>query len=75
MNIGQIIKDRYKILELLGEGGMAFVYKAEDKQLKRTVAIKTLKPNIQILFKFLIGELKVNHFLLWNTLRAILLHQ
>ena len=44
MEIGQIIKERYEITQLLGEGGMSFVYKAIDKQLQRTVAIKTLKP-------------------------------
>jgi serine/threonine protein kinase len=44
MEIGQIIKERYERTQLLGEGGMSFVYKAIDKQLQRAVAIKTLKP-------------------------------
>ncbi|HID54752.1 MAG TPA: hypothetical protein EYP41_22285 [Anaerolineae bacterium] len=37
--IGHTIGERYKIEELLGQGGMSAVYKATDPNLKRTVAI------------------------------------
>ena len=42
MQIGQIIKERYEITQLLGEGGMSYVYKAIDKQLQRTVQSRRL---------------------------------
>ncbi len=41
--IGKILSNRYEILELIGEGGMAFVYKAKCRLLNRFVAIKVLK--------------------------------
>ena len=43
MLIGKRINDRYKILELIGGGGMSHVYLAEDMILNREVAVKVLR--------------------------------
>jgi len=40
--IGKLV-DRYQILELLGKGGMAMVYKARDTRLEREVALKIIR--------------------------------
>ena len=40
---GKIIGNRYEMIEKIGNGGMATVYKAKDLTLKRNVAIKVLK--------------------------------
>ena len=41
--VGKVLGNRYEILENIGTGGMATVYKAKCKVLNRKVAIKILK--------------------------------
>ena len=42
--IGRLLDNRYEIVEMIGVGGMAVVYKALDHRLNRLVAVKVLKP-------------------------------
>ncbi|MBA2299208.1 MAG: Stk1 family PASTA domain-containing Ser/Thr kinase, partial [Chloroflexi bacterium] len=42
--IGTIFGGRYRLVELLGQGGMATIFRAVDTQLGREVAVKLLRP-------------------------------
>ena len=41
--IGKLLANRYEILEKIGGGGMAIVYKAIDKLLNRVITVKVLR--------------------------------
>lgn len=43
MLLGKVLSNRYELIEVIGQGGMAIVYKAKDKLLNRFVAIKVLR--------------------------------
>lgn len=47
MEKGHLLGGRYKIISVLGEGGMANVYLAEDIILQRKVAVKVLRLDLQ----------------------------
>ena len=41
-----VLEDRYELTEIIGEGGMAVVYKALDRRLNRYVAVKIMRPEM-----------------------------
>jgi serine/threonine-protein kinase len=45
VQVGQVL-DKYELLERVGQGGMAVVYRGVDRTLKRTVAVKILHKHL-----------------------------
>lgn len=44
--LGTVLDDRYEVIEKVGEGGMAIVYKARDIRLDRCVAVKVVRDEL-----------------------------
>ncbi|MFN2388014.1 MAG: serine/threonine-protein kinase, partial [Actinomycetota bacterium] len=46
MNAGEVVQERYVLKAPLGRGGMAEVWRADDKRMARPVAVKFLAPHL-----------------------------
>jgi eukaryotic-like serine/threonine-protein kinase len=47
LKVGAVLRDRYEIIDLVGQGGMGAVYKAEDLRLRgRVCAVKEVLPEL-----------------------------
>ncbi len=57
----KVLAGRYELLEKIGDGGMAVVYRAMDKLLSRHVAVKILKPQFTGDEKFIENFRKESH--------------
>ena len=55
--IGTMLDNRYELLEIIGVGGTAVVYKAKCHRLNRYVAVKILRSEFAKLFLFVIFRL------------------
>ena len=64
----KVLAGRYEIIEKIGDGGMAVVYKARDKLLNRFVAVKILRP------EFIKDSLFLENFKRESKAAASLLH-
>lgn len=48
LSLGAVLVDRYRLEERIGTGAMGVVYRAQDLQLGRQVAIKVLRPELVV---------------------------